>query len=46
MNNRFSNSLLILAVGGIMAAGSVSAQPHYYFGAGRALSIRPSRVNQ
>jgi len=47
MNNKFSNSLLILAVGGLMIAGSASAQTATTSGAGPGV-VDPGhpRVNQ
>ena|ERR1700674_2343588 len=47
MNNRILNSLLILAVGGIMLAGSASAQTNTTSGAGPGV-VDPGhpRVNQ
>jgi hypothetical protein len=47
MNNKFSNSLLILAVGGLMVAGSASAQTATTSGAGPGV-VDPGhpRVNQ
>ena len=47
MNNKFTNSLLILAVGGLMLAGSASAQTSTTSGAGPGV-VDPGhpRVNQ
>ncbi len=47
MNNKFTNSLLILAVGGLMLAGSASAQTSTPSGAGPGV-VDPGhpRVNQ
>ena len=47
MNNKFTNSLLILAVGGLMLAGSASAQTSTSSGAGPGV-VDPGhpRVNQ